>query len=179
MKCPLCGADDSKVIDSRSIGSGIRRRRQCLRCNSRFTTHERAQPKGIFIIKKDGRREDFSREKILLGIRKACEKRPLPTGSIDKLIDTIETELFKMGKSEISSSVIGDKVMDKLEDLDHIAYIRFASIYREFTDIATMKQEVDKLLNVKSGAPLPGQLFLITPDEYDSSGKLRRRHKEK
>jgi len=84
-----------------------------------------------------------------------------------------------MGKSEISSSVIGDKVMDKLEGLDHIAYIRFASIYREFTDIATMKREVDKLLDVKSGAPLPGQLFLITPDEYDGTKKLRRRHKEK
>ena len=177
MKCPLCGADESKVIDSRSIGDGIRRRRQCLKCDSRFTTHERAQPKGIFIIKKDGRREEFNREKLLAGVRKACEKRPLPTGAIDKVIDNIETELYKMGKTEISSSIVGDKVMDKLGDLDHIAYIRFASIYREFTDIAAMKQEVDKLLNAKSGAPLPGQLFLIKPDQYSNSGKKRQRHK--
>lgn len=178
MKCPLCGSSESKVIDSRSLGDGIRRRRQCLKCNSRFTTHERAQPKGIYVIKKDGRREEFNREKLLTGIRKACEKRPLPTGLIDKLVDNIETELYKMGRTEIPSSIVGDKVMDKLEELDHIAYIRFASIYREFADIAAMKHEVDKLLNAKNGAPPPGQLFLIKPEQCVNSNKLKQRRQQ-
>jgi transcriptional repressor NrdR len=103
------------------------------------------QPHDIFVIKKDGRREEFSREKLLSGIRKACEKRPLPTGAIDKFVDSIEAELYQAGKSEVSSSYIGDLVMEGLKKLDHIAYIRFASVYREFADIGDLKQEVDSL----------------------------------
>ena len=177
MKCPRCSGIDSKVIDSRSIGEGIRRRRQCLECSARFTTYERVQPKNIFVIKKDGRREEFNREKLMSGILKACEKRPMPTGTIEKLVDNIESDLYKLGKAEIPSSVIGDTVMDKLEELDHIAYIRFASIYRDFTDIVTMKQAVDELFDAKSVEPLAGQLFLLSPDQLSRIGKKRQRHK--
>lgn len=177
MKCPHCGGIESKVIDSRSIGEGIRRRRQCLECKARFTTYERIQPKSIFVLKKDGRLEEFNREKLLAGIRKACEKRPLPTGTIDKVVDSLETEFYQLGKTEISSSSIGDKVMERLKELDHIAYIRFASIYRDFTDIATLKDAVDQICNAKSEVPPAGQLFLLSPAELNKIGKQRRRAK--
>jgi transcriptional repressor NrdR len=164
MNCPYCGHADSKVIDSREVNEGIRRRRQCLSCNNRFTTYERLQPAGLFIIKKDQRREEYKREKLLSGIRKACEKRPLPTGAIEKLVDEIEAGLYTLGKSEIPSTLIGDMVMDKLKTLDHIAYIRFASVYREFADITALKEAVDNLVvNQKDGNRLPGQLPLL-PD---------------
>jgi len=152
MNCPYCGYQDSKVIDSREVSDGIRRRRQCLSCGSRFTTYERPQPASLFVIKKDQRREEFNRSKLLIGIRKACEKRPLPTGTVDKLADDIEAELYRLGKAEIPGAVIGDMVMEKLRDLDHVAYIRFASVYREFTDITALKQEVDNLVSGKAGA---------------------------
>jgi transcriptional repressor NrdR len=160
MHCPYCGGQESRVIDSRSLDEGVRRRRQCLACNTRFTTYERIQPHNIFVIKKDGRREEFSRDKLFLGIRKACEKRPLPTGAIDKFVDTIEAELYKVGKSEVSSSYIGDLVMAGLKKLDHIAYIRFASVYRKFADIGDLKEEVDSLaargeLTPANQLPLP------------------------
>ena len=146
MNCPYCGGPDSRVIDSRDVSDGIRRRRQCLGCGARFTTYERLQPASIFVSKKDQRREEFSRDKLLRGVRKACEKRPLPTGAVEKLVDDIEAEVYHLGKSEIASTVIGDMVMEKLKKLDYIAYIRFASIYREFRDITALKQEVDTLL---------------------------------
>ena len=160
MNCPYCGSQESRVIDSRSLDEVVRRRRQCLACSARFTTHERIQPHDIFVIKKDGRREEFNRDKLLSGIRKACEKRPLPTGTIDKFEDTIEAELYRVGKSEVSSSYIGDLVMEGLKKLDHIAYIRFASVYREFADIGDLKQEVDSLavrreLTPANQLPLP------------------------
>ena len=123
----------------------VRRRRKCLTCGARFTTYERPQPHDIFVIKKDGRREEFNRDKLSLGIRRACEKRPLLTGAIDKLIDNIEAHLYEVGKSEIPSSYIGDLVMEGLRKLDHVAYIRFASVYREFADIGALKREVDSL----------------------------------
>jgi len=145
MNCPHCGGQESKVIDSRGLDEGVRRRRECLACKTRFTTYERVQPHDIFVIKKDGRREEFSRDKLLLGIRRACEKRPLPTGIIDKFVDSIEAELYALGKSEVSSSYIGDLAMEGLKKLDHIAYIRFASVYREFADIGALKEEVDSL----------------------------------
>ena len=147
MNCPYCGYHDSKVVDSRDVNDGIRRRRQCLSCSSRFTTYERLQPASLFVIKKDQRREEFNRNKLLTGIRKACEKRPLPAGTVDKLADDIEAELYQMGKAEIPSTVIGDMVMAKLKNLDYIAYIRFASVYREFADITALKEEVDTLVN--------------------------------
>ena len=145
MNCPYCGYHDSKVVDSRDVNDGVRRRRQCLKCGSRFTTYERLQPASLFVIKKDQRREEFNREKLLTGVRKACEKRPLPSGTVDKLVDDIEAELYHLGKTEIPSAVIGDMVMARLKSLDHIAYIRFASVYREFADITTLKEEVDTL----------------------------------
>jgi transcriptional repressor NrdR len=160
VNCPYCGSQESRVIDSRSLDVVVRRRRQCLACSARFTTYERIQPHDIFVIKKDGRREEFSRDKLLSGIRKACEKRPLPTGAIDKFVDTIEAELYKVGKSEVTSSYIGDLVMEGLKKLDHIAYIRFASVYREFADISSLKQAVDSLavrreLTPANQLPLP------------------------
>jgi len=168
MNCPYCGYFDSKVIDSRDVNEGIRRRRQCLSCNNRFTTYERLQPASVFIVKKDQRREEFNREKLLSGVRKACEKRPLPTGAIEKVVDEIEAEIYRLGKSEIPSTLIGDMVMDKLKSLDYIAYIRFASVYREFADIKALKEAVDNLVvTQKERSHLPGQLSLIPENKIE------------
>jgi len=145
MNCPYCGGQEARVIDTRGLDEGVRRRRKCLACGARFTTYERIQPRDIYVIKRDGRREEFSREKLSSGIRKACEKRPLPTGSIDKLVDGIEAALYEVGRREVASTYIGDLVMAGLKQLDHIAYIRFASVYRKFADIGVLKQEVDSL----------------------------------
>ena len=134
MNCPYCGYYDSRVIDSRDVNDGIRRRRQCLKCEARFTTYERLQPASLFVVKKDQRREEFDREKLLAGIRKACEKRPLPGGTAERLADDIEAELYQTGRTEMPTSLIGDLVMARLKKLDHIAYIRFASVYKDFTD---------------------------------------------
>ncbi len=165
MNCPYCGYHDSKVIDSRDVEDGIRRRRQCLSCSSRFTTYERLQPASLFVIKKDERREGFSRDKLLSGVRKACEKRPLPTGAIDKLVDDMEAELYQLGKAEIPSAVIGDMVMERLKSLDYIAYIRFASVYREFTDITALKQEIDTLVSNEAETSVPTSQLPLLPDE--------------
>jgi len=165
MNCPYCGYHDSKVIDSRDVNEGIRRRRQCLSCSSRFTTYERLQPASLFVTKKDERREEFSRNKLLTGIRKACEKRPLPTGTVDKLADDIEAELYHLGKAEIPSAVIGDMVMERLKRLDHIAYIRFASVYREFTDITALKQEIDTLVSSETETSRPTNQLPLLPAE--------------
>jgi transcriptional repressor NrdR len=176
VNCPYCGYTDSKVIDSRDVNDGIRRRRQCLQCSFRFTTYERWQPSGLFVIKKDLRREEFSREKLLAGIRKACEKRPLPSGAVDNLVDDIEAELYQSGKTEVSSTVIGDVVMARLKGLDHIAYLRFASVYREFADITMLKEEVDTLAStavVHSADQLP----LIPPEELAGTLQTQRRRR--
>ena len=178
MKCPSCGEPESKVIDSRSLGDEIRRRRECTRCGSRFTTYERLQNRNLYVIKKDGRREEFNREKMFAGIRKACEKRPMPTGAIDKLIENIETELYSLGKVEIPSSLIGKIVMGKLADVDHIAYIRYASVYYEFSDISALKQAVDTLIDSQVGAPLDGQLPLINiEDIINPKRRMRQKHR--
>ena len=163
MKCPSCGYEDSKVTDSRNVDESVRRRRECLGCGFRFTTYERIQRGNLLIIKKDGRREEFNRDKVLTGIRKACEKRPLPTGSIEKLVDDIENDLHHTGKAEIPSSVVGEMVMERLRDLDHIAYIRFASVYRPFADIGALKEEIDNLITSR-----PSQLALITEEVVTS-----------
>jgi len=178
MNCPYCGYHDSKVIDSRNINESIRRRRQCLSCGSRFTTHERLQPASLFILKKDKRREGFSRDKLLTGIRKACEKRPLPTGADDKRVDDLEAELYQLGKVEIPSETVGDMVMEGLKNLDHIAYLRFASVYREFADISDLKQEVDTLVGSKVSAPRPiGQLPLLPNNKLGRLARSRRRRR--
>ncbi len=177
MNCRYCGYQDCKVIDSREAGDGIRRRRQCLRCGSRFTTYERLQPASLFVIKKDERREEFNRDKLLAGIRKACEKRPLPTGTVDKLVDDIEAELYQGGKAEIPGAVIGDMVMERLKKLDHIAYIRFASVYREFADITTLKEEVDSLASTTVHPS--SQLPLLSTEELTGVVKGRRPSQKK
>ena len=178
MNCPYCGYHDSKVVDSRDVNDGIRRRRECLRCGSRFTTYERLQPASLFVIKKDERREEFSRNKLLTGIRKACEKRPLPTGTVDKLADDIEAELYHIGKAEVPGAVIGDMVMERLKSLDYIAYIRFASVYREFTDITALKEEVDTLVSSKAKILIPlSQLPLLPTEELHAVAKSNKKGK--
>jgi transcriptional repressor NrdR len=174
LNCPYCGHENSRVIDSRDVNEGIRRRRQCLRCEARFTTYERLLPASLFVIKKDGRREEYDREKLLAGISKACEKRPLQNGAVERLVDDIEAELFQMGRTEIASSVIGDRVMARLKGLDHIAYIRFASVYREFADITSLKEEVDDLAS-QPRSPSPDQLPLIPPEVTPTAWKTLRR----
>jgi transcriptional repressor NrdR len=177
MNCPYCGHSEDKVIDSREVNDGIRRRRQCLGCGARFTTYERLQPASLFVIKKDERREEFDREKLLSGIRKACEKRPLPTGIVEKLVDDIEVELYQLGKAEIPSAVIGDMVMARLKNLDHIAYIRFASVYREFADITALKEEVDTLFEAEPSIP-SSQLPLLPGEELAGVARNRRRKRK-
>lgn len=174
MNCPYCGHFDSKVIDSRDVNDGIRRRRQCLQCESRFTTYERLQPASLFVIKKDDRREEYDRDKLLNGVRKACEKRPLSDSAVEDIVDEIETELYQMGNTEIPSQSIGDLVMAKLKKLDHIAYIRFASVYREFTDITHLKEEVDTLAD-NALMHTADQLPLIPPDEMATTIKPQNR----
>ena len=172
MDCPFCGYQNSRVVDSREVDNGIRRRRQCLGCQMRFTTYERLQTSGLFVIKKDNRREEFNKDKLLTGIRRACEKRPLPTGTVDKLPDDIEAELFRQGKTEVLGTVIGDMVMERLKMLDYIAYIRFASVYRQFTDITALKQEIDSLLDDEPTVSLPTtQLSLLPDEELESVAK--------
>jgi len=174
--CPFCEYNNSKVIDSRDATDGIRRRRQCLSCDSRFTTYERLQSASLFVIKKDQRREEFNKDKLLIGIRKACEKRPLPTGAVDKLADDIEAELYQQGKVEIPGTVIGDIVMEKLKSLDYIAYIRFASVYRDFTDITALKREIDNLVSDDTDIPVPAaQLTLLPNGELETVTRVRQR----
>ena len=145
MKCPYCGATDSRVVDSRGLEDEVRRRRLCTTCGARFTTSERVQTHALYVVKKDGRREEYDREKLASGIRKACQKRPLPAGAVEKLIDTVEDRVHNLGRAEVRSTTVGDLVMQGLEKLDHIAYIRFASVYREFTDIGELREVVESL----------------------------------
>jgi transcriptional repressor NrdR len=147
MKCPFCGYTESRVKDSRDIGDAIHRRRECEQCKARFSTYERVEKFHLMVIKRDQRREPFNREKLSIGLRKACEKRPLPAGEIENAVENIEQELYRFGKQEIPSSVIGELVMDHLRLMDKIAYIRFASVYRSFGDVETMFDEIQKLLN--------------------------------
>jgi len=164
LNCPFCGYNDSKVIDSRDVNDGVRRRRQCLQCELRFTTYERLERASLFVIKKDGRREEFKREKLLRGIQVAFQKRPVPAGTPDSLTDDIENELYALGKTDIPSGAIGDVVMAKLKKLDQIAYIRFASVYRDFEDITMLKEEVDSLAR-HAVTPPADQLPLLPMDE--------------
>jgi transcriptional repressor NrdR len=176
MKCPHCGYSDSKVLDSRDVDDGVRRRRQCLSCDTRFTTYERVQRTGLFVIKKDKRRELFDKGKLLSGIRKAFEKRPVAANTIDKIADDIETELYKQGRQEVQSEIIGDMVMTRLKQIDQIAYIRFASVYRDFADITKLKQEVDNLAR-GIGRSVPAEQLPLIPEneptviEMDSRGQ--------
>ena len=164
MNCPHCGFNDSKVLDSRESTEGIRRRRECLSCGTRFTTYERIQQSNVFVIKKDKRREPFQKAKVLSGIRKACEKRPISSSMLESLADDIEAEVAGLGKSEVASTEIGDIVMEKLKKLDQVAFIRFASVYRDFADITRLKQEVDNLLKPGDKPAVPSAQLALLPE---------------
>lgn len=153
MKCPFCDYYETKVIDSRPTdeGQAIRRRRECIRCFRRFTTYEKVESMPLIIVKKDGTREAYDRNKILNGILKACEKRPVPLSTIEEMVDEIERELYNSMEKEITSQHIGEMVMNKLRDIDEVAYVRFASVYRQFKDINTFMDELKKLLNEENG----------------------------
>ena len=147
MRCPYCGAEDSKVIDtSHDSRGGIRRRRKCLKCNERFSSYERAIMATPLVVKQDGTREEFDREKLTRGIRISCAKRPVSAADIERLIGEIEATLQTMGKSEVPSRVIGDMVMAGLKELDHIAYIRYAIVYLRMVDLTSVRDEIDRLL---------------------------------
>lgn len=149
MRCPFCGEENTRVIDSRPAedGSSIRRRRQCDNCAKRFTTYEKVEAIPFVVIKKDQNREPYDRSKIERGIFRSCHKRPMSVNEINKLVDGIETAIFNMEVKEIPSSKIGEIVMDKLKDFDQVAYVRFASVYREFKDVNTFMDEIKKILD--------------------------------
>lgn len=151
MRCPYCENEDSKVIDSRHTedGKAIRRRRECEQCGRRFTTYEKVEEMILMVIKKDGSRQAFDRNKLLNGIIRACEKRPVSIADMEKIVDDIERGLNNMMEKEIDSNFIGELVMERLKDLDEVAYVRFASVYRQFTDVNTFVQEVERLLTTK------------------------------
>ncbi len=148
MKCPFCGQDNTRVIDSRPAedNNSIRRRRVCDECNKRFTTYEKVETIPLIVIKKDNNRETYNRKKIEDGVIVACHKRPVPAADITKLIDEVEAEIFSREEKEIPSSVIGEILMSKLHDLDAVAYVRFASVYREFKDVNTFMDELKKMM---------------------------------
>ena len=149
MKCPYCSSENTMVIDSRPAddNSSIRRRRLCDECGKRFTTYEKVETIPLIVIKKDNNREQYDRSKIEAGILRACHKRPISADQINNLVDEIETEIFNREEKEVSSSLIGEIVMDKLKDLEAVAYVRFASVYREFKDINTFMNELKKILD--------------------------------
>lgn len=148
MKCPFCGHDNTRVIDSRPAddNNSIRRRRMCDECDKRFTTYEKVETIPVIIIKKDNNRETYDRSKIEAGVLRACHKRPISAGQIKQLVDEVETEVFNMEEKEVPSQVIGELVMNKLKNLEAVAYVRFASVYREFKDINTFMDELKKVL---------------------------------
>ena len=155
MKCPYCSADDTKVIDSRPAddNSSIRRRRQCERCGKRFTTYEKLETMPLMVIKKDNSREVYDRSKIEAGILHSCHKRPVSTQQIEAMVDELENQIFNMEEKEVATTVIGELVMNRLKDLDEVAYVRFASVYREFKDVNTFMEELGKLLKKDKKEP--------------------------
>ena len=148
MKCPFCGHPEDKVVDSRTTtdGSAIRRRRECLACEKRFTTYEHVEEQPLMVIKKDGRREPFDRSKLVTGLVKACEKRPVSMEQIEQLVDELERDLSRRFEREVPSTEIGERVMRRLHDIDPVAYVRFASVYREFKDAEQFMRELNELL---------------------------------
>ncbi len=152
MKCPFCGHQEDKVVDSRasSDGRSIRRRRECLSCGKRFTTYEQVEEQPLMVIKKDGRREPFDRHKVLAGLVKACEKRPVSMDDLERLVDELERELSQQFEREVPSREIGERLMPRLHRLDPVAYVRFASVYREFKDVEQFMRELKDLLAVKA-----------------------------
>ncbi|WP_204489427.1 transcriptional regulator NrdR [Caldicoprobacter guelmensis] len=151
MKCPFCYHMESKVVDSRPTDEGftIRRRRECTNCGKRFTTYEKIEQMPVFVVKKDGRRESFDRDKIMKGLLKACEKRPVSLKDLEALVQDVEKQIFNSLEQEVTSQQIGQMVMERLKKLDEVAYVRFASVYRQFKDINTFMEELNKLLKEK------------------------------
>ena len=149
MKCPFCGFDDSKVVDSRPTdeGTSIRRRRECLKCLKRFTTYETVERMPLMLVKRDGTRQAYDRQKLLGGLMKACEKRPVSLMQLEQIVDNVEQKVFGSLESEVSSKVIGELVMEQLRKVDEVAYVRFASVYRQFSDINTFMDELKDMLN--------------------------------
>lgn len=147
MKCPFCGHDDSKVLESRHTEEGsIRRRRECVACGKRFNTYERLEVPPLIVVKKDGRREGFDRDKLLSGVLRSCEKRPVSLAQVEALVDEVERELRSSLDKEVPSVVIGERVMERLRSLDGVAYVRFASVYREFKDVNEFREQLEHLL---------------------------------
>lgn len=148
MKCPYCHKNDSQVIDTRDLpdGEGIRRRRRCNACGQRFTTYERVQPVSLMIVKKDGRREEYDRRKLLIGLQIACAKRPVSAVTIEQIINDVETALFNLGNTEVPAARLGELVLERLKDVDEVAYIRFASVYLNFADLREMGGAIESLL---------------------------------
>lgn len=155
MRCPFCGNDDTKVLDSRQVeeGSAVRRRRECDSCNRRFTTYEKYDDLPLVLVKKDGRREEFSRSKLVAGMLKACEKRPVSTEQIENVAYDLEKSLRNKFEREVSSVEVGEMVMEKLFVLDEVAYIRFASVYRQFTDLQKFMEELHELIAKRGNIP--------------------------
>ena len=152
MECPYCKNIETKVTDSRDTGAyTIRRRRECLKCNKRFTTYEYIELTPVYVKKKDGRLEKFDRNKIKKGIMKALEKRPVDHEKVEEILGSIEEKIRRTGKEEIESKIIGEYVMDSLKEIDHVAYIRFASVYRSFTDVSSFQEEVKNLIEQSTG----------------------------
>ena len=159
MKCPSCSGMENKVIDSRlnKEGDVIRRRRECLSCTDRFTTYEKLEHSLPLLIKKDGRREEFDREKIISGVRKACQKRPVSTKDIEDLVDRVEHHLQELGEKEIHAVNVGEKVIQEIYNLDDVAYVRFASVYRSFKDVNEFMVELKEVLKSKDSSTAPDQ----------------------
>ncbi len=162
MHCPYCSTDDSRVVDSRTVEDGVRRRRECLGCNARFTTYERVEMVPLLVVKRDGRREPFSHEKLLAGLRRACEKRPLEASTVEALGAEVEREVYARSAAEVPSTVIGELIMERLKGLDQIAYVRFASVYRHFTDLDSLREVLDELDRARLLAAPDNPLALIS-----------------
>jgi len=173
MNCPFCAQAETKVTDSRPEQDGIRRRRECLACGRRFTTLERVELGGVVLIKKDGRREAFDRVKVIAGMRKACDKRPIPSGAVEALADEVEQAVFAMNRAEVPSSVVGELVMERLKALDHIAYIRFASVYRAFADVDELEQELEALKAGWRRPDIPPDQLALLPDLTPKTASAR------
>ncbi len=183
MNCPFCSHPDTKVTDSRPEVGAIRRRRECLEesggCGRRFSTLERVELAGVSLIKKDGAREEFDRQKIITGVGKACEKRPIPSGAIETLADDVEKQVYAQAKAEIPSSFVGELVMERLRTLDHIAYIRFASVYRAFADVDELAEELAALKAGWSRPDVPPDQLPMLPEAAPSATPTKKRRRRR
>jgi len=183
MRCPYCDHDESRVTDSREASDGVRRRRECARCGLRFSTTERVQTTSLLVVKRDGRREEFNAEKVRAGVLHACTKRPVSVEAIDGLVEQVERGLTGLGKAEVPVAVIGQLVMEGLKTLDHVAYVRFASVYRNFTDLESFAKEVEALQREPDPNPsgaLQAQMSLpMSRDETEENPPKRRKKSTK